>query len=273
MSTYKNDEELREFCDKAFADIHASTELQEKIKKVKDGDVKEMKKSTGKIIKMFVTVAAAAALIVAGTAIVSAAKTYKGDYETVVLNGVETKARYGKVNTNVYFIEAYEGKTAYSVWIRGDYDRDNDTLYINKIEDEEGDYCVVSTEDTPELNLYEKIGESKYGEIVQKGDEEFLIIYPTGEKESSEENYNAGFIMNPFIQEDAKDGKKDGISHHTDDYETYCTTMGVLPNGSLVEAYFGDSAASMGDEGMDILWGIIWGEEDSKALVDYYRDK
>ena len=274
MNGNMNEMQLRELCGKAFDDIHASSELAEKISEIKNKEIKEIKDmskmSTKKIIKITCAVAAAAALITAGGAIVSASKSYKGEYETVLVNGEENSARYAKVNDGIYFVETIIDHVDYSLWIYGDYDVDRDTLTIT----DNGEYIVVSTEGNEPSSPYEAMESSDYIEIVNENGKETICRYPTGKPESPDEIYpNSDSHRTNFLELDDKDGSRDGIATFEDhdnghiDYET----LNILPNGTSVFAT--RTVADGYSEWDELLWGILWGEEDNQTLIDYAAEQ
>ena len=275
MKGSMNDVQIKELCGKAFDDIHASSELTERISEIKNKDIKEItdmnkKISTKKIIKITSAVMAAAALITAGGAIVSASKSYKGEYETILVNGEENSARYAKVNDGIYFVETIIDHTAYSIWIYGDYDVDRDTLNIT----DNGEYIVVSTEGNEPSSPYEAMENSEYIEIVNENGKEVIYRYPTGKPKSPDEIYlNSDFHRTDFLQLDDKDGSRDGVAVFADyenghiDYET----LNILPNGTSVFAT--RTQAEGYSEWDELLWGILWGEEDHQTLIDYAAEQ
>ncbi len=170
-------------------------------------------KKSNNVLKAVCVIAAIAAVAVTGTVIASA----KTEYDTVIVNGQEKQANYKDYGINTRMWEFTENDTTYSVFVHGDYDRDNDKLYIKDC----GDYIIASTESEPTLNLYKDIDKSDFAEFKEENGEKYLNITD-----------DAG-TMRVLFSDDEKDGEADGKIVFGDDVkETYT----LLPNGAVVNA-------------------------------------
>ena len=72
---------------------------------------------------------------------------------------------------------------------------------------------------------------------------------------------------------DEKDGTKDGLIDSVYEYpesgEHLITSYTVAPNGSVITGFKGEADS---DEGLEMLWGLIWGEESEENIQQYYQD-
>lgn len=252
MAMKNEDMKIKSLYENVYDDVCASDELFRKVRSMRNVNAK---KSVKRTVKVACALVAAAALTVAGCVVGSAKRGYKGEYQTVVLNGQETQARYGKLNDHCYTFEATENKTTYSVWFYGDYNKDQDTIYIV----DEGDYIVCSTDPNPTLNLYDEIDNAAYATLFDPNTIKIPVIV-------NGEQLNTILLDLTF---DERDGARDGLindKYSFGDSEDFFKTFTVTPEGALIQAFKGPE--SRGDS-MEILWGIIWGEESPDAAVEY----
>lgn len=170
-------------------------------------------KKANNVLRTVCVIAAIAAVAVTGTVIASA----KTEYDTVILNSQEKQANYKDYGINTRMWEFTENDTTYSVFVHGDYDKDNDKLYIKDC----GDYIIASTETEPTLNLYKDIDKSDFAEFKEENGEKYLNITD-----------DAG-TMQVLFSDDEKDGEADGrIAMDGSVIDTYT----LLPNGAVVNA-------------------------------------
>ncbi len=168
------------------------------------------KKNT--ITKVICAAAAAAVLVSAGSIIASASQ---GEYDTVVINGEEKQARYVDYGTNVRMWECVVNDTSYCVFVHGDYDKDNNTLYFV----DHDDYFLASTVPGQTLNLYNDIDKSNNAAFNEVDGTKYLCI--TDDAGTTQMNFQA----------DEADGTADGkITQDENTIETYA----LLPNGAVV---------------------------------------
>lgn len=253
------DERMRNLYANGLRGIHVSENFSRKVINMTE----KSKKRPYLTMKAVCAVVAAAVLVVVGAVIGSASRGYKGEYRTVILNGIETKARYGQLNDHCWVLETSGNGFSYNIWIYGEFNADNEKLYI----EDKGDYVVASTEANPQLNLYDKIGDSPYGELIEENGKIYVRtpVIIDGEEYLPTDHDLTG---------DEYDGEKDGkvdVSYMFDDEESSIQTYVVTPNGSIVMSYKGPDTES--DDAMEILWGIIWGEEDHNAAVEYAKEQ
>ena len=105
--------------------------------------------------------------------------------------------------------------TGYSVFVHGDFDMENDTLYFVDY----GDYFLASTDPNPTLNLYQDIDKSSFAEIKKEDDETYLYVTD-----------DAG-TMQILMTADEKDGTADGRIEIDDGSDE---VFSLLPNGAVV---------------------------------------
>ncbi len=192
-----------------YGNVHAGTEFKEKIRTITEAGIKTTKRVSFKAVCI---IAAAVLLITAGGLVVSASR---GVYDTVIINGVEKKARYGDFGNGTRIWGYEDGDTMYTVYVYGDFDTEKDTLNFVDY----GEYFLASTDKEPKLNLYSDIDKSENSYIREAGGEKILCI---------KDDYGIQEIM---LEYDAQDGSEDGkISRDGTSLETFA----VLPNGSIV---------------------------------------
>ena len=213
-------------------------------------------------IKVAFAVAAAAAIAVGGCVITFASRGYKGQYQTAYLDGKEVSARYGQLNDHGWTFEVRDNGISYNVWLEGDYTPDQDTLYISDM----GDYMIACINEEPTLNLYDRIADSPYGEFVEDENGSYIavLVIVKGEQLNT---------MKLDLTYDESDGTKDGLVNdkfenpNRDDFIITSYTVG--PKGEIIYSFKGDDD---GDEAIEMLWGLIWGEESEENIQQYYQD-
>lgn len=204
----KQDKKISKLYKETYGNVHANNEFKEKVI-----NMKGKKSKKGKITKVVCALAAAVVLVMAGSVIVSASRI---QYDKVVLNGEEKMARYVDFGTGTRLWECEANDTAYTVWIYGDFDKENEMLYLV----DHDDYFLASTDPEPTLNLYTDIDKSPVAEFKEIDGEKCLLMTD-----------NAG-TQQMLFTEDEKDGVADG-KYRTD--ENTVTTYALLPNGVVVE--------------------------------------
>ncbi len=203
----QQDKRISELYTELYGNTHASGEFREKIHALP-----KKKRKNRTVTKVICGLAAAVIMLIAGSVIVSASRT---EYDTVIINGEEKKARYVDFGTNVRMWECVMNDTMYSVFIYGDFDRDNETLYFV----EHDDYFLASTNPDQTLNLYTDIDKTNNAEIKDIDGSTYLSIT------------DAAGTTNMIFDSDAADGTADGkITRDGDTAETYA----ILPNGAVV---------------------------------------
>ena len=98
-----------------YGNVHAGTEFKEKIRTITEAGIKTTKRVSFKAVCI---IAAAVLLITAGGLVVSASR---GVYDTVIINGVEKKARYGDFGNGTRIWGYEDGDTMYTVYVYGDF--------------------------------------------------------------------------------------------------------------------------------------------------------
>lgn len=210
-----------------FANVRADEELKEKVM-----NIKAKKTRKGKITKVICAVAAAAILVTAGSVMVSASRI---EYDKIMFNGEEKMARYVDFGTGTRLWECEVNDTAYTVWVYGDFDKENNILYFV----DHDDYFLASTIPDPTLNLYTDIDKSPVAEFKEVDGEKWLYMTD-----------NAG-TQTMLFTEDEKDGTADG-KFRIDDNTV--TAYSLLPNGSVVET---DKETNISFfEGMEKMLGL-----------------
>ena len=260
MNRYESvDSKMKELYAKTFDDMNTPDDLSRKVLTMRNTDTKKTIRTS---IKAAVAVAAAAAIAVGGTVITFASRGYKGQYQTVYLNGQEVSSKFGQLNDHCWTFEVVENGTSYCFWLYGEYTADQDTLYITDI----GDAAIASINEEPSLNLYDKAADSQYCEYVDDStDPKILIpVVINGEQLNT---------IEVKLCNDEKDGTKDGLIDSVYEYpesgEHLITSYTVAPNGSVITGFKGEADS---DEGLEMLWGLIWGEESEENIQQYYQD-
>lgn len=238
----EQDKRISRLYKETYGNVQASEEFKEKVI-----NMKEKKYKKGKITKVICALAAAVILVMAGSVIVSASRI---EYDKIIFNGEEKMARYVDFGTGTRLWECEANDTAYTVWIYGDFDKENNILYFV----DHGDYFLASTDPNQTLNLYEDIDKSDVAQFKEIDGEKWLLMTD-----------NVG-TQQMLFDEDETDGVADG-KYRTD--ENTVTTYALLPNGVVVET---DKRSNLsftdGIEralGMDrtSMWGDIYNQLDS----------
>ena len=230
------DKEIGRMYKEIYENVHASEDFKEKVI-----NMNNKKSNKAKVIKTICALAAAAVAIAAGTMAVSASRA---EFDTVIVNGKEEKARFIDFGTGTRMWEYINDDTSYSIYVHGDFDMDKDTLYIL----DNGDYFLASTEPEPTLNLYDKIDESPFAEFKEKDGQKFLCI-----KDNE-------FTTDERLFEDEKDGKADGLLENHG-FEAYT----LLPNGAVVNTMKTENIGFLKNFGYDSdkFWNNIYSNLDS----------
>lgn len=246
------DKRISELYTELYSNAVPSAEFKRKVRNMTENS----KKATKFTMKMFGVIAAAAVIVVAGAAIASAAKSYshKAVYDTIVVNGVEKKVKYGEYDNDIRFWSYDENGKSCSVFVYGPYDNENDTLYVV----DNGDYIIASTDPNPTLNLYDNIDSTPYAEIDEENGTFSVKGNPSGL--DNDLYFKTGFS---FVEEDEKDGEKDGKLIDEEYQETYT----ILPSGAVANCIKGDISLDEEDEDMNIeLWDNVWGRMGSPEI-------
>lgn len=238
----KQDIRISKVYKETYGNVHASDELRERVM-----NMSAKKQRKGRITKVICAVAAAVILVMAGTIAVSASRT---EYDTVVLNGVEKKARYVDFRTGTRMWELIENDTEYTIWTYGDFDKENNKLYLVDYDD----YFLASTDPNPTLNLYKDIDKSTVSEFKEIDGEKWLLMTD-----------NVGTQQMLFTEDEA-DGVADG-KFRVD--ENTVSAYALLPNGVVVETDktsnigFIESVSKMFGMDRDTMFNNIYDELDS----------
>lgn len=264
MNRYeKVDSKMKELYANTFNNMDTPERLSRKVLTMRNNNT-NTKKKIRISIKVAIAVAVAVAVAVGGSIITFASKGYKGQYQKVYLNGEEVSSRYGKLSDYCFTFEIIDdNQTSYSVWLHGEYIPDSDTLHITDM----GDYIIASLNEEPTLNLYDEIGNSPYGELIDNETGTFIDvpIILNGEQANTA-HFN--------LSNDEKDGAKDGLIDNKFEYpnsdDTYITSYTLAPNGSIIQAFKGPLGED--NESMEMMWGLIWGEESSETIEKYAQE-
>lgn len=245
------DKRIRELYTEIYGNAVPSAEFKRKVRNMTENS----KKRTKITMKVVCALTAAAVIAVAGGAIASATKGYRHQavYDTVIVNGEEKKVKYGKQDNDVRFWEYVEDGKMCGVFVYGPYDDENDTLYIV----DNGDYILASTDPNPTLNFYEELDNTPYAEIEE--DTGSLIIKGNPKSENNWYFKISGFS---FVEEDEKDGAKDGRFAGDPD-EVYA----IMPNGTVVQTIKETYVYTEDDEELDAeIWDDVWEEMGSPEI-------
>ena len=260
MNRYeKVDNKMKELYANTFNNMDTPDSLSRKVLTMRNTNTKKTIRTS---IKVAIAVAAAAAIAVGGTVITFASRGYKGQYQTAYLNGKEVSSRFGQLNDHCWTFEVTDSGTAYSVYVYGEYTPDQDYVYITDM----GDYVIASINEEPTLNLYDKIDNSPYCEYVDDSANPQIKIpvIINGEQLNT---------IEVDLSNDEKDGAKDGLIddkyEFTDMDDSFIKSYTAAPNGSVILAYKGEADA---DEGLEMLWGLIWGEESQENIEKYAEE-
>lgn len=245
------DDRMKELYANTFNGIHASDAYSRKVINMTETTKKGIRTST----RVIFTAVAAAVLLIAGGAIVSANRGYNGVYDTITINGTEIEARFGSLyNEHWYQLFAEKDGTYYNAWIHGDYDPDVNTLIL----EDRGDYVIGSIDAQPVLNLYDDIENASYAEIIETEDSPTLVTTFTNKQGAEDHMY-----IN--LSGDADDGEKNGVVNTSALIgDTFNHTYTVAPNGAVVEVIKSD----IEDPVLEKYWGVLWGYEDISILRD-----
>lgn len=230
-----------------YGNVHASDELRERVI-----NMTAKKQRKGRITKVICAVVAAVILVMAGTIAVSASRI---EYDTVMFNGAEKKARYVDFRTGTRMWKLIDNDTEYTVWIYGDFDKENNKLYFV----DHDDYFLASTDPNPTLNLYTDIDKSTVSEFKEIDGEKWLCMTD-----------NVG-TQNMLFTEDETDGVADG-KFRVD--ENTVSAYALLPNGVVVETDktsnigFIESFSKMFGLDRDTMFNNIYSELDSYNTAD-----
>lgn len=233
---------MGEYVTKKNDSVNTNTESNEKVI-----NMTGRKNKKSRITKILCAAAAAVVLVSAGSIIASASQ---GEYDTVIVNGEEKQARYVDFGSGTRMWEYDANDTAYTVWIYGDFDKENNTLYFV----DHDDYFLASTDPNPTLNLYTDIDKSSAAEFKDIDGEKWLCMTD-----------NVG-TQEMLFTEDEKDGTADG-KYRVD--ENTVTTFSLLPNGVVVETdkmsnlTFLDNIGKMFGMDRNSMWNNIYSEIDS----------
>ena len=219
-----------------YADIYGNTHADEIFKeRVRTMTERKFKKSKT-VVKVICALAAAVVLVMAVGLVVSASR---GEYINIMVNGEQKKARYGDFGNNTRLIQYTEGDTNYDTYIHGDFDKDNDTLYLVETDG----FYTISTDPDQKANLYTDIDKSKFAAFEEKDGNKYLLI--TDDSGTDTRLFNA----------DAADGNADGIIIIDGQVsETYV----LLPNGAVSESMkvHVDALTRITDSS---FWDNFWG--------------
>ena len=238
------DKRISELYTELYKNAVPSAEYKRKVRNMTENG----KKATKITIKVFGAVAAAAVILTAGAAIAYASKgyTHQGVYDNIVVNGEEKKVKYGEYDNDIRFWSYDENGKNCSVFVYGPFDNENETLYVVDM----GDYIIASTDPNPTLNLYDEIDNTPYAKIDEESGALSVKGNPAGH--NNDLYFKTGFS---FVEDDEKDGEKDGKL--TD--EDMTTIYAVLPNGAIVETNKGDVSIDEEDDDMNTnIWDTIW---------------
>ena len=236
------DKKIGKLYKELYGNANASDEFKEKVISRSAG-----KKKKGRITKVVCALAAAVVLVFAGTVMVSASRI---EYDKVILNGEEKMARYVDFGTGTRLWECEANDTAYTVWTYGDFDKENEILYLV----DHDDYFLASTDPNPTLNLYKDIAKTPVAEFKEIDGEKWLLMTD-----------NVG-TQEMLFTEDEKDGTADG-KYRVDD--NCVTAFSLLPNGAVVETdkttnlSFIDSISRMFGMDRTSMWNNIYTQLDS----------
>ena len=130
-----------------------------------------------------------------------------------------------------------------------------------------GDYMIAGLNEEPTLNLYDKIADSPYGELVEDESGSYIAvpIFINGEQLNTQKL---------DLTYDESDGVKDGVIN--DHYENpdrdqfIIKSYAVDPNGEILYSFKGEDH---GDEAIEMLRGLIWGEESQEAIEEYAAEQ
>lgn len=235
----EQDKKISKIYTETVENVHASEDLKDKVINMKKSRVK-----TGKVIKIVCGFAAAVVVLAVGAMAVSASRA---EFDTVILDGTETKAKYVDFGTGTRMWECIADDTSYCIFISGDYDTENNKLYLV----DKGDYFLASTESDPTLNLYTDIDSSKFAEFAEAGGEKYLYVTD-----------DAGTNQILF-SDDEKDGSADGLIRNDDGSvkEAYA----LLPNGAVVNTVKTQNINRMKVLGYDSdkFWNDLYSQLDS----------
>lgn len=234
----EQDKKIQQLYTEVYDNVHASDDLKGKVTAMKT--TKNIKR---KIIKTVCVAAAAAVILTAGAMITSASMA---EYDTIILNGQEEKARFVDFGTGTRMWECISGNTCYSVYIYGDYDKENNTLYFV----DKGDYFLASTDPNPTLNLYTDIDQSSCAEFKEIDNEKYLDV-----------TSNDG-TMEILFSQDEEDGTADGVFRMDNStIEAYT----LLPNGSVANTMKMEihGPVELFKHQSEQFWGDIYAQIDS----------
>ena len=203
----EQDKKISRLYKETYGNIHASEDLKGKVINMTNKNNRK-----AKVIKLVCAVAAATLALTIGTLAVSASRI---QHDKVFVNGEEKNARFIDYGINTRMWECECNGTGYSVFVHGDFDMENDTLYFVDY----GDYFLASTDPNPTLNLYQDIDKSSFAEIKKEDDETYLYVTD-----------DAG-TMQIFMTADEKDGTADGRIETDDGSDE---VFALLPNGAVV---------------------------------------
>ena len=243
-----------------YTNTHASFDFKNRVRTLTETKTHK-KRISFRVVAILVAVVI---LTTIGSVIVTASR---GVYKTVFFNGEAKTVRFGDFGNNTRIWGFDDGDTMYSVYVFGDFDIENETLYFV----EKDDYILVSTIPEPTLNLYTDIDKSSNAAIKEVSGEKILCV--TDDSGTQE-------IM---LSYDEQDGVSDGkITHDENTVETYT----ILPNGSVANAlkekisWFGKIANRLGggvfsgtQQGNTWDWEHFWGSFDGGNFWDNFSNQ
>ncbi|MBQ5563731.1 MAG: hypothetical protein IIT39_10135 [Clostridia bacterium] len=203
----KQDKNFSKLYTEIYENTHADQEFKERVRTMTEKKYKKPRT----VVKVVCAFAAALVLVMATGIIASASR---GEYINITVNGEQKKARYGDFGNNTRLIQYTIGNTTYDTYIHGDFDKDNDKLYLV----ENDSFYTITTNPDQQLNLYTDIDKSKFAAFKEEDGTKYLMITDDSGTDTR------------YFNDDAADGKEDGvIMDNGKIFETYV----LLPNGAV----------------------------------------